>query len=349
MPNHPKKTLILNILDILRRYTDEEHRLSQKEIAEILRTEYGMTAERKTIRRHLLNLIDCGYEIEYSESVRMVPNRKAGELEESYLWSDFYLVRDFTDAELRLLIDGLLFSKHVPYSQCRELVQKLEGLSNRYFRSRVKFIRTLPDNAPQNRQLFYTIDVIDEAIGKGKKISFRYTTFGTDKKRRPRLGEDGKPKEYVVSPYQMAAANGRYYLIACTDPHDNVSHYRLDRIADVRLTDEPVRPAKTVQGLEKGVDLPKHMAEHLYMFAGKSETVTFRMKKYLIDDVIDWFGADVTFSDENEDAVTARVRVNLQAMRRWAVQYAPHVRVLTPDHLVEAVKTDLQTALEQYR
>ena len=253
------------------------------------------------------------------------------------------------DAELRLLIDGLLFSKHVPYSQCRELVQKLEGLSNRYFRSRVKFIRTLPDNAPQNRQLFYTIDVIDEAIGKGKKIAFRYATFGVDKKRRPRAGEDGKPKEYVVSPYQMAAANGRYYLIACTDPHDNVSHYRLDRIADVRLTDEPVRPAKTVQGLEKGVDLPKHMAEHLYMFAGRSETVTFRMKKYLIDDVIDWFGADVTFSDEDEDAVTARVRVNLQAMRRWAVQYGPHVRILTPDHLVEAVKTDLQTALEQYR
>ena len=349
MKDLPKKTLILNILDILRRYTDEEHRLSQKEIAEILRTEYGMTAERKTIRRHLLNLIDCGYEIEYSESVRMVPNRKTGKLEESYLWSDFYLVRDFTDAELRLLIDGLLFSKHIPYSQCRELVQKLEGLSNRYFRSRVKFIRTLPDNAPQNRQLFYTIDIIDEAIGKGKKISFRYTTFGVDKKRRPRAGEDGKPKEYVVSPYQMAAANGRYYLIGCTDPHDNVSHYRLDRITDIRLTDEPVRPAKTMQELEKGVDLPKHMAEHLYMFAGKSETVTFRMKKYLIDDVIDWFGADVTFSDENEDAVTARVRVNVQAMRRWAVQYAPHVRVLTPKHLVEAVKTDLQTALEQYR
>ena len=348
MKTLPKKTLILNILDILRRYTDEDHRLSQKEIAEILRTEYGMEAERKTIRRHLLNLIDCGYEIEYSESVRMVPNRKTGALEESYLWSDFYLVRDFTDAELRLLIDSLLFSKHVPYSQCRELVEKLEGLSNRYFRSRVKFIRTLPDNAQQNRQLFYTIDVIDEAIGRGKKIAFRYTTFGTDKKRRPRLGEDGKPKEYVVSPYQMAAANGRYYLIACTDPHDNVSHYRLDRITDICISEEPARPAKTVQGLEHGVDLPKHMAEHVYMFAGPSETVSFRMKKYLLDDVIDWFGTDVQFSDEDEEAVTARVRVNLQAMRRWAVQYGPHVRVLSPESLADAVKLDIENAAAEY-
>ena len=28
----PKRLLILNILDILRRYTDENHRLSQREI-----------------------------------------------------------------------------------------------------------------------------------------------------------------------------------------------------------------------------------------------------------------------------------------------------------------------------
>ena len=35
----PKKLLIINILDILKKYTDENHRLSQKEIAEILENE----------------------------------------------------------------------------------------------------------------------------------------------------------------------------------------------------------------------------------------------------------------------------------------------------------------------
>ena len=291
---------------------------------------------------------DLEYEIEHSESVRMVKNRKTGEMEESYLWSDIYLVRDFTDAELRLLIDGLLFSKHVPYSQCKELVTKLEGLSNRYFQSRVKHIRAMPETAPQNRQLFYTIELLDEAISKGKKVCFHYTSYGLDRQRHPRTDEDGTPKDYTVSPYQMAATNGRYYLISCTDPHDNVSHYRLDRITDIRITDEPARPAKTVQGMEKGVDLPKHMAEHLYMYEGPSETVIFRMKKYLLDDVIDWFGTDLSFSDEDEEAVTARVRVNLQAMRRWAVQYSPHVRVLFPENLVETVKQDIRSAAKAY-
>ena len=72
----PKKLLIMNILDILRKYSDEKHRLSQKDITEILKTEYDMTADRKVIRRNILNLMDCGYNIAYSESIRMVPNPK---------------------------------------------------------------------------------------------------------------------------------------------------------------------------------------------------------------------------------------------------------------------------------
>ena len=100
----PKKLLILNILDILRKYTDEDHRLSQKEIADILKNEYDMKADRKAIRRNLLNLMDCGYNIEYSETIRNVPvrDKQTGEvlrdsktgkpiMEENELWSDFYL------------------------------------------------------------------------------------------------------------------------------------------------------------------------------------------------------------------------------------------------------------------
>ena len=55
----PKKLMILNILDILRKYTDEDHRLSQKEISDILKSEYQMPADRKAVRRNLLNLELC--------------------------------------------------------------------------------------------------------------------------------------------------------------------------------------------------------------------------------------------------------------------------------------------------
>lgn len=56
-----KKMLIMNILDILKRYTDEEHKLSQKQIMDILWSDYDMAADRKTVARNLSNLMAAGY------------------------------------------------------------------------------------------------------------------------------------------------------------------------------------------------------------------------------------------------------------------------------------------------
>lgn len=344
----PKKLLIMNILDILRKYSDENHRLSQKDIADRLQSEYNMTADRKSIKRNLMDLVDFGYEIEYTEITRKIPNAKTGELEENVILSDFYLVREFSDSELRLLIDSVLFSKHIPYSQCKELVEKLEGLSNQYFLSRVKHIRTMPEDAPTNKQLFYTIETLDEAMTHGKQVEFVMNLYGLDKKLHPRLGKNGVPRRVTVNPYQIAAANGRYYLICNYEGYDNVIHCRMDRISDIRLLDTPRKPMKQVKGLENGLDLPRHMAEHIYMFAGPSVPVTFRFKKYLTGEIIDWFGKDVVFSDETEDEATARVTVNLDAMRRWALQYALHVQVLTPESLRDEVKEDIRKAAENY-
>ena len=344
----PKKQLILNVLDILKKYTDEDHRLSQKEIVDILRVEYDMSADRKSVRRNILDLIELGYEIEYSEAIRMVPNKATGELEESYIWSDFYLVRDFADSELRLLIDSLLFSKHIPYSRCKELIGKLEGLSNRYFRSKVKHIRTMPDSSLDSRQLFYTIDVLDEAISRERQVSFCYNRYGTDKKLHAEKDANGKVREYIINPYQIAATNGRYYLIANYDKYENVSHYRLDRITDIKILQSEVKPIKQVKGLENGFSLPKHMAEHVYMFSGDSIPVVFKAKKYIVGDVLDWFGKNVEFSDETEDEITVRVTVNEKAMRRWALQYALHTKIISPESLMEQIKEDLKRATENY-
>ena len=339
----PKKMLIMNILDILKKYTDENHRLSQKEIMDILEQEYDMKAERKAIKRNLIKKIDSGYDIEYSESIRMNKNG-----EEETFYTDWYLERNFSDAELRLLIDSLLFSKHIPYSQCKELIGKLEGLSNRYFKSRVEHILTLPDNVPENTQLFYTIEVLDKAITKGQQVLLHYNEYGTDKQMHPRRRSDRAVREYVINPYQMAAVNGKYYLICNYDKYDDVSNYRLDRITDIKMLDTPVKPMKLVKGLENGLNLPKHMAEHIYMFTGESVPVVFKAKRYLLTELFDWFGKDMQFLEETENEVTVRVNVNLEAMRKWALQYAVHVKVVSPKKLVDMVKEDIKNAMEQY-
>lgn len=101
--------------------------------------------------------------------------------------------------------------------------------------------------------------------------------------------------------------------------------------------------------MKNGLYLPKHMAEHLYMFSGESVPVTFRMKKSILNDVIDWFGTEISFSDETEDEVTARVTVNWHAMRHWALQYCRHIRILVPENLAEQVQQDMTEALDRYK
>ena len=338
----PKKMIIINILDILKRYTDENHRLSQKQIADILKKEYNVTVERKTIKRNIMNLIDFGYEIEYTETVRFIKN-KNGIKEESSILSDFYLKRDFTDSELRLLIDSLLFNRYLPARQCKDMITKIEGLSNEFFKSRVKHIQNLPDNMPRNNQIFFTLDVLDEAISKNKKVSFTYNEYGTDKKLHPRRNES-----YIINPYQMVAVNDKYYLICNVDKYDNVAHFRVDRITDIKMLKEKVKPQKQVKGLENGIDLPKHVTEHIYMFSGESIRVKFKAKKYILSEIFDWFGKDIQFLEETEDEVVCSVYVNEQSMRKWAMQYALHVKVLSPQTLVEAVKNDLKAAMLNY-
>lgn len=346
----PKKLLIMNILDILRKYTDEDHRLSQREIADILKTEYDMTADRKAVKRNLMDLVEFGYEIEYSEAIRMTPNPKTGELEENTILSDFYLVRDFTDGELRLLVDSLLFSKHVPYSQCKALVEKLEGLSNIYFKARVRHIARMPEDQADNRQIFLNIELLDEAISKKRKVSFKYTEYGTDKKRHTKTRADGSEREYIISPYQMAAKEGKYYLICNYDKYDDISNYRLDRIIDLKILDEPAKPFETLQWANgQTLDLAEYMKEHVYMYSSGNTRAKLRISRPMVSDVIELFGKDVIFSDEDETGVTVSVFANEMSVEQFAKSYAPDVVILEPQGLRDRVKKSFERSLKFYR
>ena len=79
----PKKFMALCIIDILKKYSDADHRLNQKDIEDKLRTDYLMEVDRKSVKRNLVDLIDFGMNIEYDEIVRTVKNPRTGEMEEN--------------------------------------------------------------------------------------------------------------------------------------------------------------------------------------------------------------------------------------------------------------------------
>ena len=341
--SQPKKLMIINILDILKRYSDEEHRLTQKDICDLLKRDYEMSVDRRSVKSNLMDLIDAGYHINYTENLRTDKNG-----EENAVLTDWYLSHDFTEAELRLLIDGLLFSERIPYRQRIQLIKKLEGLSSIYFQSKVKHIYSASDTSISNAQLFYTIDLLDEAIEKKKQVEFEYCSYDVDKKLHPRKDPDGKVRKYIINPYQMAVSNGRYYLICNYDKYDNIANYRVDRIRNIKVLDTTRKPFEQTQGKRYALDLAEHVSRHFYMFSGQVIQAKLRVDRYNINDVIDYFGKDAEISDVTENDCLVRVKVSEDDMFKWAVQYSDHATVVAPESLRKKVIEALKTALANY-
>lgn len=345
----PKKMINMYIFDILRRNTDGNHPMTQSEIRQKLESEYDITVDRKAVKANLEDLINDGsYNIEYSTKIRLVTNPLTGETEKSEVLTGFYYNSVFTDSELRLLMDSVLFSKSIPSGNKKQLINKLKGLSNKYFKFSAANIQSYdsPDREI-NKELFYTIEMLDEAISKGLQVKFRYNEYGADKKLHCRLDENGEIREYIINPYTMAANGGKYYLICNYDKYDDISHYRIDRISNIEILDTPRKPKNQVKGLA-GLDIAQYMREHIYLFGGKSIRASFEMPSCLISDVLDFFRADVDFKDIGGGKVLARVRVNENDIRLWARQYAGQIRIIKPRELAETCRQDLADALALY-
>lgn len=310
-----KKMLNMYILKILQEYTDEKHRLTQQEIIKLLKLNYGVECDRRSIKNNIDRLSDeLNYDIDCENGI-------------------YLRTREFEDAELRMLIDCVLFSKNLSKKQAETLINKLRAKGNYYFQNKISHIHNLPYlHHTDNKQILYTLNEINDAISEKKKISFTYNTYGTDFKLHPK-----RKKKYIVNPFQMAENNGYYYLIGNYDAYDNISHYRVDKMTDVEKLEENRKKPDLIPEIRNQFNLPKHMTEHIYMFSGPSIPIKIKTIPSIMDELIDWFGKDFRIYEKNEDSLIIRVNCNEQAMFYWAMQYGTCAEVLEPPSLREKI------------
>lgn len=309
-----KKLYILYILEILKKYSDDRHRLRQQDIIDIMKKDYDISCERKAVARNISDLQELGYDIETG--------------------GGYYLVeRDFEDSELRLLIDSVLASRYIPANQAKDLIDRLAGQSNIYFKKQVRHVSNIEKMEHTAGQLFYTIEVLSQAIEDNRKVKFFYNRYDETKTLKKTSRE-----KHLVNPYQIVVANGRYYLLGNMDKYSNSTHFRVEKISDVEITDMAAKPVREVDEFQNGLNLPKHMAEHVYMFSGKSQLVRLRVAESGINDVIDWLGSDIQITRESKDTLLVDVTANPQAMKYWAVQFGEKVEILLPETLREEVR-----------
>ena len=52
--------------------------------------------------------------------------------------------------------------------------------------------------------------------------------------------------------------------------------------------------------------------------------------------------------DATDEEVTVTVKVNPVAMKMWALKYSRHIRVISPQSLVDEIKEDIKFAMKNY-
>lgn len=332
----PKKMIILDILHILKKHSDKEHRLSQHDIQKLLVSEYGMKVDRKTISRNITKLVQYNFPIEYGS------NRDETTL------TKIYYDHPFLNGELRLLIDSVLLTDGLPKKDRISLINRLESLSSKYFHSEISKIDMDIYGRIENREIILTLEEIGSAIAEGTQVTFYYSDCGIDGEPKIRRDSNGKEKQYTVNPYQIISKNGHSYLICNLPEYHDLTHFRIDRIKDCRKTDVPFRSLRMLKGFETGIRLSEYIKSHPNLWSGTPTHITFQCKQYMMNDVADSFGTDLHTEELPDDMMKVHVQASESAMLHWAVQFADAVEVLSPASLRKQIAETLRNALEKY-
>lgn len=321
---------ILFVLKTLETYTDRDHYLSQQEICHKIQKDYGVEIERKSVGRCIEILLELDYDI--------VKGKHRG----------FALIsRNFDESEVKFLTDAVFSSKAIPSNQARNLMKSIANTLSIYERNEYEYIHKCVNvNRTANRDVFYNIEIIQEAIRKKKWIEYQYLTYDINGKLIPRM--DGYL--YHASPCYLISNNGYYYLLAFRRGRNVVLTWRIDYMTNIRIMDdrEMINP-RTLPEFERYKNISEYMNDHIYLFGGSVIEATIKLNgEYAIQYIKDWFGDSAKLRVEG-DSLLASIKCDENALYYWALQYCDHISILEPASLRDKLRGAAKKMMEEYQ
>ncbi len=319
-----QKLKILYILDHLQKNSHQDKPVRATELISMLERQYRISCDRKTVYSDISALQDYGVDIV------SIPGRNGG----------FYVgSRNFELPELKLLIDAVQSSKYLTEKKSRELIEKLCAQCNEQDAALMKRTVLVSGRVKSmNETIYYNVDAIQEAIYTNRQIIFRY--FDWDMMGRRSYRE----KEYCASPYGLCQDNENCYLLAFSQRH-GVTSYRVDRMCDIALADQPRIPCPELTGKA----LVDHANRLFQMYAGDAMDVKLRFHRSLLNVVIDRFGKDTMLIPDGEEHFNFTVKVAVSPMfLSWVIGFGQKAQILYPKSVVQQCRDLCLEAMSQY-
>ena len=213
-----QKRLLLT-LKYLWNKTDEEHPATLKDIGEYLQ-QNSIETTRKTLQVDIHLLTEFGIDVICNHSTQN--QYHIGE-------------RVFEVPEIKLLVDAVQSARFITAKKSKTLIKKLSSFVGDpqadIFKRQLYVDHRLK---AENESIYFTVDLIHQAIRLKKRVTFQYYYYTPNKKKE--MKHNGKV--YVFSPFALIWNDDSYYVIGYSDSHQKIVKFRIDRIYGMKISEK---------------------------------------------------------------------------------------------------------------
>ena len=329
MDLYEKNGNVLYILNVLKKYSDEEHMITIAELKRKIKEIYDMDIDSRTIRRNI-NLLK--YKLNYDISTRE-ENGKG-----------YYISRDpdtdFEPGEIRAIIDTFCYSTFMEPKISKGIIEKCKNLQTVYENQKIRNYKIYsPKEKTNYREVIKNIEDISNSILNKKKIKFEYWKY--------KMQGDKIEKQIVstpvVSPYAIIYDKQQFYMLAIRDGNTEFFHYRLDRIKNLQEQKEEITITKSEKQIEEYVNTS------VEVFSGSEVEIEAECNRILLEDAFERFGKVAKITPINKELFSLKVKANPDGFRFWATRNLDLVTVQKPESLVKEIKELIQEAGKRYK
>lgn len=331
MAANMQKIKLLKLYELLRKETDVDHPISRIELCRRL-NEMGISSNVRTLSLDIEVMQENGFEI-----MSFLKDKEK-----------FYYVpeHELTVPEIKILIDAVQAASFVTEKKTAELVEKIAALGGSHQAELMKeSMVCFNTRKHKNESILYTVDSIEDAIIRRKKIAFNYFHLNEKAERVYVTAGNGDRKRYNVDPVALVFNEDNYYLMAYSSRHPGkTTIYRIDRMDYVDVIEES---ALSNEAIAKIDGVAEFTEQAFKMFSGELEDVVIQFSKELVSPVFDKFGEDTPMMAVNETTCAATIHVQISpTFFGWLAQFAEKMRVISPGNVIEQYRAHIERIRE---
>jgi hypothetical protein len=322
--SYNQKLKLLRLMEIFRKYSDEENKLTLAQITEHLAF-HEIQANRKTLYEDIGLLDEDGFGIPHQKNQRHYYHQRNKDTE-------------FELSELKLIYDAVQSSKFITQAATDRITKKLKGLCSTYeareLQGKMYVVNRIKN---MNESVLPNVEAVRKAIQENRQIGFKYFNYDIKGKREYLL----KGERYTVSPFSLIYSENNYYLLAYQVPNGKTKgkfkHFRIDKMERIfPKTDSRI-------GIEEyaAIDRDTYLRNTFSMYGGELQKVTLQFSNHLAGVVIDRFGRDVNGHlpmaspvDNGHFQIRVDVAVSNQFFG-WVLGLGKGVKIVDPPQVVE--------------